>query len=57
MLLIDSDEMNTINRDEEKKRHYVRSFRLIKAAEKERLVEEDKCIELISKQNRKLSKT
>ena len=35
----------------------VRNFRIIKAAEKNRIVEEAKCIALISKLNRKLTKT
>lgn len=57
MLRIDSEDMAALIKDDEKKRNIVRNFRIIKSAEKSRITEEAKCIALISKLNRKLSKT
>lgn len=48
--------MPTLIKDDEKKRNMVRNFRLIKAAEKNRIIEESKCINFISKLNRRLTK-
>lgn len=57
MLTIDSEDMPTLIKDDEKKRNMVRNFRIIKAAEKTRIAEEAKCIAMISKLNPKLTKT
>lgn len=57
MLRIDSEDMAALIRDDEKKRNIVRNFRIIKGAEKVRISEEARCISLISKLNRKLTKT
>lgn len=57
MLTIDSDDMPTLIKDDEKKRAMVKNFRIIKAAEKNRIAEESKCIGLIAKLSRVLTKT
>jgi hypothetical protein len=49
--------MYALVKDEEKKRMMVKNFRIIKNAEKNRIIEETKCIGQISKLNRNLSKT
>lgn len=56
MLTIDSEDMPNLIKDDEKKRNMVRNFRIIKAAEKNRITEEAKWISMISKLSRKLSK-
>ena len=57
ILLIDSEQLASLVKDEEKKRNLVKNFRIIKSAEKARIATEHRYLKYLEKHGSNLSKS
>lgn len=56
LLMMDSEQLGQLIRDEEKRRSIVRSFRVVKAAEKQRIANEQRHLRVVEKCGRSPSR-